>query len=125
MYKPPTSTEPEAVADPPMTPSPEPPYTTRCALIEQLGLRGAVIAGGLGLIEGSLRCHLAGHLSSHASPAGPGHADQADNCVSLYPSSGVQRHTITGVVKAVAPDTGSLWNDAGYFPMRLYLLIAR
>ena len=50
-------------------------------------LRGEVIAGGPGLmIEGSLRCQLAGHLSSHASPAGPGHAGRADHCVSLYPS---------------------------------------
>ena len=42
-----------------------------------------MIADGLGLVvAGSLRYHLAGHLSSHASPAGPGHADQVDHCVS-------------------------------------------
>jgi len=36
-----------------------------------------------------LRCHLAGHLSSHASPAEQGPAGQADYCVSLYASCGV------------------------------------
>ena len=68
-----------------------------------------MIADGLGLVIGGIApLPPGGHLSSHASPAGPGHADQADHCVSLYPSSGVQRHTNTGVVTTVAPDTGSL-----------------
>src|SRR5690349_10747969 len=47
-------------------------------------------------------------ISVTPAPPGRAAAGPADHCVSKHPLSGVQRHAITGTVKAVAPDAGTL-----------------